>query len=136
MKTAKILIIFISLIALGCAGLSAPAPLNISASEVGDSEILHAFPMTPWHVMGFSLCRGTAVGFIIYTAETVIVRYCYLDQGKLIGFEVDVDLYESAGELVYVLQDINEEESENMTRALNRVNSGLEPYDLEMPDPL
>jgi hypothetical protein len=135
MKTAKILIIFISLLAIGCAGLPTSASLNISAEDVLESEILYSHPMTPWHVFGFSMCKGTAVGFIIFTQDLTIVRYCYLDQGRLVGFEVDIDLFKETREVVYVLQDINEEETESMVRALNRVESGLTPYDQEKPDP-
>jgi hypothetical protein len=137
MKTLLILIMFLI---IGCQSAMSEKvldqPLHIQIAAVESSEILHAFPMTPWHVLAFSQCHGTAVASIVYTANGVIVRYCYLDQGRLVGFVIDEDLHKRTNEKVYIVDEIPLDMSEELTRALNRVNSGLDPYELEKPDPL
>ena len=131
----KTFLILIMLLTFGCAGVSTPAPLNISVNEVENAEVLYAFPLTSTHIQAFSKCRGTTVAFITYILNSVIIRYCYLDQGRLMGFKIDVDVYDSTHEKVYIVDHISKDIAEGIVRALNRVNSGLEPYDLEESDP-
>jgi hypothetical protein len=102
-------------------------PLNITISEVEESEMLYSYPMAPWHIFCFSKCRGVVVASIFYVDESIVVRYCYLEQGKLVGFAIDSDFYEDTHGIRYVVDVHSNDEVLYMTEMLARVAQGLPP---------
>jgi hypothetical protein len=104
-------------------------PLNIQISEIEAIEPLYAFPLTPYHILAYTKCRGVPVAFIYFATGDIIIRYCYLDQGEFIGFVLDVEFYESTHKRRYIRENVFPEAVEYMTEMLERMEQGLEPLE-------
>jgi hypothetical protein len=131
MKTLTIIFTVSMFLMVGCHSgeILDNQPLNIQISEVEESEPLYSYPITPWHIQTYSKVRGVPVGAIFYIAEGIYIRYCYLDQGNLVSFGVDVELYQNTAEIQYVADDLSDDAVEYMTVMLERVGQGLSPVD-------
>ena len=129
MKKFTILTIF--LIFFFSAAQVQAEPLNITAAEVEDAEVLHAYPIGSHHLEVFSKCRGVPVVSIFLLTEQVIVRYCYLEKGKLVGFMILDKIYEATGEKKYVAEEVSAEMTPILTSMLLRVKAGLTPVEFE-----
>ena len=112
-----------------CAHTDVQESLNIRADEILELEPLYAYPITPWHMQVMSECRGVPVVFVLYTEEMIIVRYCYLDQGKLVAFAIDAELYVETGEEKYVRADVPDDMVDYIRNMLERMEQGLPPID-------
>ena len=104
--------------------------------EVEQAEVLDGYPISSEHLMVFSKCRGVVVASVYYTPMGVTVRYCYVDNGKLVGFFIDAEWYWATGDKVYHPDIISEEMVEYLLDALDRVSMGLPVTDEEMLDTL
>lgn len=130
----KNLIVLISLLFLSVSFLNCTTfpkdiktPNIIRAVELKSVEIVYSYPLSPWNALCFAKVRGTFVAAVVVINSMEIVRFCYLDQGKLVAFEIDIELYKRTGTASYMVQDMPENTVEYMTGLLNRANMGLDP---------
>lgn len=136
----KWLVIFLSLFLLNCTTLPEDIKTSniIRVVELESVEIEYRYQLTPQHVLCFAKVRGTFVAAIVIIDNMWILRYCYLDQGKLTAFCLDKELFATTSKVSYIVDtSISSDEVEYITNALIRANKGLDPiYEEEVNIPL
>jgi hypothetical protein len=121
-------IIFIVLLVAGCASTFATEqPPHIHFSDFETLEPLHVLPISPSVYMYFFKCKGTSLISLVYVYDGTVVRYCYLDQGELVGLQLDIELYVATGDVSYVPDAMSEDVVGWIMEMLNRMNRGLHP---------
>ena len=137
----KLFIIFLSALLIftfsGClANKSAELPLHIPVSEVEALTPMYTFAVSTTNVMAFFKHEKVYIGALIYVPEFLVIRYCYLDDGILIGYEIEREIHMQTGRRVYKLDQISDENILLMTEALTRISQGLNPFydDKDKPD--
>ena len=130
MKT--LITIICLLLIFSCANIEiAPISSNITASELQLLEPVDCAPLSPWAFLCFYAHEKTSVCAVI--SQTFgIVRYCYIDQGELVAFQIDMELFINTGELVYIDDTIDDDRLPYIKGMLNHMNQGFPPFEFEL----
>ena len=107
---------------VGCASLpTKPEPLNITAEEMAVLEPLYCSQQDFYSFLCFYKHEKAYAAAVVHESLTLL-RYCYLDQGELVGFVLDRDKNE------YVPEVVREESVAWLTEALENMAKGLTPF--------
>jgi hypothetical protein len=130
----KKLFILVSLILIGCAGLSASDPIDIHVSELEIAEAVECVPQGPLVHMHFFRIRGTVAVAMVSVARVylgLIGGYVYLDNDQLIAYKLDMAAFAADGTKRYVVDLLTTNEIEYVYKMLIRVKNGLKPIEIE-----
>ncbi len=126
----KLLFVFLIIILFFCATPALSEPFNIPVAEVEELIPLHSLLVNPFLTMNILKHEKVIIIAQEWIGNRMILRYCYLDQGVVVGFALNTGLYNLSKKKLYSVDKITDLESIWIKKLLDRVARGVEkPFD-------